>query len=254
MPLATFCTNLARRLHGTKRRTARWLQGLKSLESNIWKAPLSDNIWLFAGLSPAEYQVVSAHTAVKVYPRNSVLISEGERAEELFVLLSGRVKVMRCDAKGREFILNTQGPGEFFGELGLLDGLPRSATVVAMEDSRVLVITRKHFMKWVESDPELAFKLILALVRRVRELSDHLHGIVHQKVQERVWQVLSSAVEWRDDEGWVSQTLTHQDIANMVGSSREMVTRAMGKLQQQGVIAVGEREYKILEKKSGECS
>lgn len=168
--------------------------------------------------------------AIKHYPRQVVMINEGDIASSLYVILSGTVKVFLDDDRGREVIVNTQGPGEFFGELSLLDEAPRSASVMTNEACEFVVISKQAFDRCLLQNPQIALKLIRVLTQRIRRLTENVKDLALLDVYGRVIRTLMKMA--RDEQGQliIDQKLTHQDIARMVGSSREMVSRIMKEL------------------------
>src|SRR5215470_16825316 len=123
-------------------------------------------------LSLAEQHIkaLADHGAVKAYPKNAVIVSEGDRSDSLYVILSGRVKVYLADEEGKEVVLNTQGPGEYFGEI-ILDEGPRSASVMTLEPSKFSIVSREQFNEFLGQNHEVTLKLVRSLIHRVRELT-----------------------------------------------------------------------------------
>jgi len=209
------------------------------------------NIPLFSGLDEYELAVIYKGAKVKGFPRNTIVIHEGDDSDSLFLILSGRVKVFLTSEKGREVILNSQGAGEYFGELALLDDLPRSASVITAESCQFCVISKKPFQEVLVGHPEIALKVIKNLTRRVRALTDNVKNLALLDVYGRVARtLLSIAVEREGEEGKmvVEPKPTHQDIGKMVGASREMVTRIMKDLVVGGYVHV-ENERIIIHQK-----
>ncbi len=198
------------------------------------------NIPLFAGLDEHELAVIYGGAAVRGFPRNTIVIHEGDDSDSLFLVLSGRVNIFLTSEKGREVILNTQGAGEYFGELALLDDLPRSASVITIERCQFCVISKAAFQKVLVSHPEIALKVIKNLTQRVRALTDNVKNLALLDVYGRVARTLLSIAEESEEGGKmiVEPKPTHQDIGKMVGASREMVTRIMKDLVVGGYVQV----------------
>ena len=133
---------------------------------------------LFSGLEEIELQRFAELTREKFYPRGSVILFENDPGDSLFVVREGRVKVVLVGEDGREVILGVLGVSEHFGELSLIDDRPRSAHVIAMEDSSLLVLRREDFRKRVESNPAVAWSLLMELSRRLRSADDKIGGLV----------------------------------------------------------------------------
>lgn len=201
---------------------------------------------LFPELTPDSLNRVAEHGTVRNYPKNTVMIHEGDRSDSLYVILSGKVKVYSSDEDGKEVILNIQGPGECFGELALIDAAPRSASVMTMEPSRISVISRADFERCLAENSGIALELIRSLAQRVRSLTESVKSLALLDVYGRVARTL---LDMASEEGGgqlvVRQRLTHQDIANMVGASREMVSRIMKDLVNGGYIHVKDKVITI---------
>jgi CRP-like cAMP-binding protein len=199
---------------------------------------------LFSQLSPADLQRVVAVAREKSYPKNSVILFEDDPGDALYVVASGQVKVVLIGDDGREVILSVLGEGEFFGEMSLLDDEPRSAHVIAMEDSDLLVLRREDFEGILMHSPPIALALLRELTRRLRRADEKVGSLVLLDVTGRVARLL---LELADDTGGeqITRRLTHHTIAQMVGSSRETVSRTMRDFVSKGHIAVSRREIRI---------
>jgi CRP/FNR family cyclic AMP-dependent transcriptional regulator len=201
---------------------------------------------LFPELTPDSLNLVAEHGTVRNYPKNTVMIHEGDRSDSLYVILSGKVKVYSSDEDGKEVILNIQGPGECFGELALIDAAPRSASVMTMEPSRISVVSRADFEQCLAENSGIALELIRSLAQRVRSLTESVKSLALLDVYGRVARtLLDMASEEAGGQLVVRQRLTHQDIANMVGASREMVSRIMKDLVNGGYIHVKDKVITI---------
>jgi CRP-like cAMP-binding protein len=154
---------------------------------------------------------------------------------------------------GREVILSVMGEGEFFGEMALIDDEPRSAHVIAMEDSSLLVIRREDFQDLLKQTPGIALMLLRELSRRLRRADDKVGSLVLLDVNGRVAQLL---LELADEAGSdrITRRLTHHTIAQMIGSSRETVSRTMRELVDKGSITVSRREIQIRDRAALESS
>lgn len=208
-----------------------------------------ERMQLFSELGSEHADMLTQHGTVRSYPRHAVLVNEGDQSESLYVILEGRVKVYVSDEDGKEAILDIMDKGEFFGELALLDEEPRSASVMTLEATRCLIISRAEFNRCLSEHPDLALSLIRILARRVRVLTNNVKNLALMDVYGRVAHTLLSLAK-PADEGVlaIDQKLTHQDIANMVGASREMVSRILKDLTTGGYIAVRDRTITIGEK------
>jgi CRP/FNR family cyclic AMP-dependent transcriptional regulator len=169
-----------------------------------------------------------------------VLISQGDLSDSLFVLLSGRLKVCLIGVNGREILLDFLEPSSAFGELSLLDGQPRSASVITVEPCRLAVLPRQHFLDCLEKHPSIAIVLLKTLVKRSRGLVDRIGDLALLDVYGRVSNILHAQAKENED-GHLTLTITHQEIANLVGASREMITRILNDLKKGGYITIESR-------------
>src|SRR5215217_864014 len=203
---------------------------------------------LFTRLSADELVRFAEVTREKHYPKGSVILFEDDPGDSLFVVRDGRVKVVLVAEDGREVILGVLGVGEHFGELSLIDDQPRSAHVISMEDSTLLVLRRDDFRRRVQETPEVAWSLLIELSRRLRRADGKIGGLVLLDVPGRIAQLLLDfADEGKSDR--IEKPLTHQTIAQMIGASRETVSRAMREFQDQGWIGVERRTIVLRDRK-----
>jgi CRP/FNR family transcriptional regulator, cyclic AMP receptor protein len=209
---------------------------------------MRQRLHLFSDLAPADTEALTRHGTVRSYPANAVLINEGDLTDSLYVLLEGQVKVFASDESGKEVILSILGPGEYFGELSLVDDAPRSASVMTMGPVKLMMITKSGFKHCLAENPDMAFNLIRALTREVRALTDSVKSLALMDVYGRVAHTLLDLAVEKDGKLVVEQRLTHQDIANMVGASREMVSRILKDLSTGHYISVDKRSITINEK------
>ncbi|MCU0597102.1 MAG: Crp/Fnr family transcriptional regulator [Desulfobacterota bacterium] len=184
----------------------------------------------------------------RAYPKNTILISKGDKSDQLFVVLKGKLKVAVTDASGKEIIMSLLGAGDYFGEMAMIDGESRSATIVTTQASDVLTISRDDFHRTLLSSPELMFELLKVLARKVRIATDKLESLAFEDVYGRLVKLLIQLAKPRDDRWMVEESLTHQEIANMIGSSREMVTRILKALTSGGYISVDKKRITIKRK------
>ena len=183
---------------------------------------------IFQGLSQEELEALAASSTSRSFPKNTVVIHENDPADSLFVIESGKVKVYCSDKNGKEFIMNTQGAGDYFGELALLDDSTRSASVRTVEKSSFCIIYKDDFNRVLDEHPNIARKLIRNLSQRVRTLNADLKSLALQDVYGRVPNVLLALSEERGDGSVdIPESLTQPDIADRVGASREMVARIL---------------------------
>ncbi len=202
---------------------------------------------LFRSLVPTETAAFSQLVREKSYPKGSVILFEDDPGDSLFIVREGRVKVVLVAEDGREVILGILGVGEHFGELSLIDDQPRSAHVVAMEESTLLVLRREDFRRRVEQNPAVAWALLLELSRRLRRADDKIGSLVLLDVPGRIARlILDASAEVNSD--LIEKPLTHQTIANVIGASRETVSRAMREFVEAGWISTEKRRIRITDR------
>jgi CRP/FNR family cyclic AMP-dependent transcriptional regulator len=195
-------------------------------------------------LDSDELKALSAQGVVKAYPRNAIIVSEGDETDSLYVIVEGRVKVYVSDEEGREVVLGTQGPGDYFGEM-VLDGGPRSASVVTLEPSRFAVVGKQRFRDFLYAHPEFSIHLVEKLIARTRALTENVKSLALMDVYGRVARLLLELAVNENGRLVVPEKLTQQDIANRVGSSREMVSRIFKDLTIGGYISIDNKQITI---------
>jgi CRP/FNR family cyclic AMP-dependent transcriptional regulator len=211
--------------------------------------PLSvlQKVPLFHSLPEAEIAPFGDLMRERSYPKGSVILFEDDPGDALYVVASGQVKVVLIGEDGREVILSVLGEGTFFGEMALLDDEPRSAHVIAMEDSVVLALRREDFRARLRASPEVGIALLKELSRRLRRADDQIGSLVLLDVNGRVAELL---VRLATEEGGerITRKVTHATIAQMIGSSRETVSRTMRELQDRGLIAVTRQDITLTDR------
>jgi CRP-like cAMP-binding protein len=202
---------------------------------------------LFSGIDRTELQRFADMTRERFYPRGSVILFENDPGDSLFVVRQGRVKVVLIGEDGREVILGVLGVSDHFGELSLIDDRPRSAHVIAMDDSHLLVLRREDFRKRVEASPAVAWALLSELSRRLRRADEKIGGLVLLDVPGRIARLL---LDLADESGGstIEKPLTHQTIAQMIGASRETVSRAMKDFQEANWVTIERRRITLADR------
>jgi CRP/FNR family transcriptional regulator/CRP/FNR family cyclic AMP-dependent transcriptional regulator len=204
---------------------------------------------LFAGLSKAELQMIARITEQRQYRRNQVIIKTGEQGNVFFLLIEGAVSVGVEGNRGKAITLGILYPNDFFGEMALLDGLPRSATVTALRESQVLVIARKDFLECIQRVPQIATKIIVTLSLRLRQADQQVGNLALLSAPRRVAHtLLDLALEhgYRMDKGVaIDLHFTRQELAALAGVSRETFARLLSKFQQLGVLTIERRRFLI---------
>jgi CRP/FNR family cyclic AMP-dependent transcriptional regulator len=201
----------------------------------------------FSPLAPDTLRAIAATGVVRQFPKNAVLINEGEHGDSLFIVLSGKVKVYASNEAGKEVVIDFHGPGEYVGEMSL-DGSPRSASIMTVEPTTCAVVGRAHFREFILAHPDFALHLIEMLIRRVRHTTESVKSLALSDVYGRLVRLLLSLAVERDGRLVVPEKLTQQDIAERVGASRDMISRLMKDLVGGGYLSIEERTITILRK------
>lgn len=191
---------------------------------------------------------LSEHAKMAGFAKRTFIITEGDDTDCLFILLSGKVRVFSSDDEGKEVTLFTQEAGSYFGELALLSDEPRSASVVALEKTTCGVISKTDFKIWLGKRPEVAFNLIHDLSHKVVQVSGKIKQLALLNVYERTIRTLLDLATEKDGVPVISERPTQQELANMVGASREMVNKIMKELTKGEYIAVNEKSLTIEKK------
>jgi CRP-like cAMP-binding protein len=199
---------------------------------------------LLSGLEPTELSRFADMTRERSYPKGSVILFEDDPGDSLFLVKNGRVKVVLIGEDGREVILGILTVGDHFGELSLIDGHPRSAHVIAMDDAQLIVLRREDFRRRVVESPQVAWALLVEISRRLRRADEQIGSLVLLDVDGRIARLLLDAAA-ESGGPTIEKRLTHQTIAQMIGASRETVSRAMRQFQDTGLISVQRRQISI---------
>jgi CRP/FNR family cyclic AMP-dependent transcriptional regulator len=208
-------------------------------------APVLTKVPLFSELTESELARLAEVARERTYPKNSVILFEDDPGDALFVVVSGSVKVVLIGEDGREVILSVLSTGDFFGEMALIDDEPRSAHVIAMEDAAMLVLRREDFHQCLREAPTIALGLLRTLSRRLREADEKIGGLVLLDVPGRVARLLLRMAD-ENDGVQITKRVTHHTIAQMVGSSRETVSRTMRDLMEKGLLQVTRKAISII--------
>ena len=194
------------------------------------------NVPMFAGFPDESLRLLATLVTRKSVSRSTTIMVAGDPTDSLYIVISGRLKVMMSDAEGKEVILAILGSGEFFGEMGLIDDAPRSASVVSIESCELLCVTKRDFKRCLAENFEMSMAVMRGLVKRLREADRKINSLALLDVYGRVARLLIDMSEEVDGQKVVSKRLPKQDIAKMIGASREMVSRVMKDLQLGGFI------------------
>jgi CRP/FNR family cyclic AMP-dependent transcriptional regulator len=208
---------------------------------------------LFANLEDDDAAKIASIAHAKTYPKDHLLFERGEEGSEFLVVTQGRLKVIFLHEDGRELTLTILGPYQSLGEVSLLDNAPRSASAVALSDLRVLSINKRDFRTLLESNPSICISLLTAMSRRLRELTEDTAGLIFMDVYQRLARKLlnlSQTLGVNTEHGReIPQRLTHQELANMVGATRETVTKALNDMEARGIISFNKKQVVILDER-----
>ena len=204
---------------------------------------------LFSELSDADIASLGRLATRRKFPKDTVVFFENEEGDFFFMILEGRIKVTILGDDGREIILSVLGPGDFFGEMALLDNEPRSATAIAVEESELLSLHRNEFQSVLNDNKSITSALIRVLSARLRRANHQISTLALLDVYGRVARVI---VDMAREEGKrlrdgriAFRRATHQEIANRIGTTRETVTRMLKDLERQGLIHVEGKEIVV---------
>ena len=196
------------------------------------------NVPLFAVLDEVQLNALATVVSRRSFPKNRVVLQAGDPTDSLFIVITGRTRVQMADDEGKEVILAVLGPGDFFGEMGLIDDEPRAASVLTTEPCEFVVIIKDDFNALLKNNFEIAMVIMRGLVKRLREADRKIESLALLDVYGRVARVLLEFSEVVDGQKVVKGKLPRQDIAKMIGASREMVSRVMKGLEVGGYIEV----------------
>jgi CRP/FNR family cyclic AMP-dependent transcriptional regulator len=194
------------------------------------------NVFLFSGLSDEQLDQVAKIAVLRQEPRNKTVVFVEAEADALFVIVRGSVKVLNRDVEGHEVILSVLEAGECFGEMGLIDDLPRSADVVTNEACDLLMIRKEDFNRTLSENREICWNVMKSLALRLREANHKIESLALMDVYGRVAKLLLDFSELENGVRIVKRKVTKMDMAKMVGASREMVSRVMRDLERRRVI------------------
>jgi len=207
------------------------------------------NIPIFSELNENTLQIIFKSGYIKSYKKNSIILSEEESGNSMFFIVEGKVKVLRSDDY-KEIIISLLGPGEFFGEMAILDGMGRSATVSAVEDSELFILQRNEFLYLLNSHPEVSINLLKELSIRLRNATNKIKALSLKDAEGKVATVL---LQIADDVGKIKQGVVEidnlpyqQELANMAGTSRETISRTLHSFAKKGMIEIEGSKIKIL--------
>ncbi len=206
-----------------------------------------EKVSLFSTLPPSARDAIYERFVIKMFPRHTVLINEGDESDTFFLLMAGRVKVYLADSQNHEVIITQQGEGFYFGELAYIGNLPRSASVMTLEMCRVATMPGAEFMEILRKYPDVAIQLIRELAHRLKDTTKTLRAFALLDVYGRLTRLLLEMSVEDETGGFVIHDRpTQQTMSRMVGASREMVGRILRELSSGGYIAIEGKNLRIL--------
>ncbi|WP_374671554.1 Crp/Fnr family transcriptional regulator [Acidovorax temperans] len=192
---------------------------------------------LFSLLTVTQAEVISGAVTKQRYKRGEVLVEQGQKSNALAILLTGRARVVSADSRGREVILATLGPGDYIGEMSIIDNEPHSATVRAEVQTDVLLLGRADFARCLAENASMSLVVMRGLVKRLRHADRKIESLALLDVYGRVARaLLEFALQDAQGQWIIREKISRQDLAKMVGASREMVSRVMKDLEERAFI------------------
>lgn len=203
---------------------------------------------LLSNLGKNELDVLLRNGQKRLCVKNTLILKEGDFTNSAYFINSGKVKIFLNDEQGREIVLSVLAAGEYFGEMALIDKEERSAAAMCMEDTELTEISQHHFRECLQSHPDITERIMSGLVSRLREANNKISSLAFMGVQERMVNMLLGLA--KDQAGLlvIEDKPTHQHIANIVGASREMVTRILKNMASDGRIEIVGKKIIILNK------
>jgi CRP-like cAMP-binding protein len=197
---------------------------------------------LFSGLTETELASIAALAQRKRYSARDVVVHQTDPSGELYVIVEGHLKVVSAGADGRDTALNIMGPGEVIGEVPVLDGGPRSATVAALEPCELLVIRREPFLKLLETSPKIAIELLRVFATRLRRLTERSEDLAFLRVGERLAKrIVGLAAEYgetqKDGSVRITVKLSQQEVGELVNATRESVNKHIKAWEDEGLLS-----------------
>lgn len=205
------------------------------------------SIPLFQDLSDADIELIKGLAVDRHFAKGTVVLTEGSMGDSLYAIVSGRVKVFISDEEGREITLKLLGAGDFFGEMSMIDSQPRSASVTTLENCTFTVLSRDAFQACLERAPRIATQVMQALAKRLRDADRKISTLALMDVYGRVANTLLELAIHSNGKLIIGDKLSQQDLANMVGASREMVNRILKDLAERGYISIESKIITILD-------
>lgn len=197
---------------------------------------------LFSNLSTEELNQLAQIARERRFERNQILFYEGDLGGSLYIIVSGTVKIVIMSDDGREHILGLLHAGDFFGEISLIDGEPRSATAIALDKVSVVMLSRDDFVRLLRENPEMPLKIMVTLCERLRKTDKHVESLAFLSAPGRIAQALLNWAEAESEDPEAEVTIPHkmtrQEFASIAGTSRETLTRVLMDFQEEGLLTL----------------
>ena len=200
----------------------------------------------FAELAEEELEWLLEQARTLTLRKNTILMSEGETGESMYIVLSGTIRIFVSDREGHEIVLYLEGPGSYIGEISLLDDEPRTASAITLEKSEVLAISKTAFLACLERNPEVAFLIIRSLAQRLRRSTSAIRSLALDNVYQRLASKLRELSREEDGLRRMPRRFSNQELGEMIGASREMVGRIVNELARGGYIEQVDRRWCLL--------
>lgn len=201
---------------------------------------------IFSELDESALRVVLKKSRTLKFRRGTILMSEGETGESLYLINTGKVKIYLSDENGNEITLFVEGPGSYIGEISLLDNSPRTASAVTLEATEVSSISKKDFMEIIGENPDIAFSIIHALTQKMRRATDTIGALALKNVYQRLALKLLELAEDNNGETVITTRYSHLELSKMIGASREMVGKVMAELTHGEYIELRDKKLHLL--------
>ena len=217
--------------------------------NSMERRELLRRIHLFADLTDRERDIILDLMRERTVAKGTTIFNQHDSGGGLYLILAGSVKIWRTARDGRDVTVAVLHEGNFFGEMSLLDGQPRSASATAIQAARLLVLDREHFQRHVLAQPHIVAKLLRELSKRLRAADQAIEHLALGSVHDRLFHLLGHLgrrAPLKGGKGLIERAPTHQELAEMVGSSRETVTRTLAALEKKSLIAIDRRRITLL--------
>lgn len=208
---------------------------------------------LFSHLDEEDFQQLTNICSEKKFEKGQTIFYEEDMGTGFYIIVSGQVKIVMLSNDGREHILGLLRERDFFGEMSILDGEPRSATAIALSDVKTITITREDFTKLLRNNPDISIKIMFVLCKRLRRADRHVESLAFLSAPGRVARTI---LELSDEQGIkddnkviINHKMTRQEFANIAGTSRETLTRVLMEFQDEGILDIGKNQIVLVDKK-----